>query len=183
MRNILATVTNAFARHFGFRTEPVAVPRDQEHRSVSTKEATPLRPPLSAIERPQGNLLCETAEPPHGRIKPEVLDLLAHNIRIIKEQILPSLPATMDAGTRDYTYYELLKCSFQDWTENANTLGLGKQDVRDLHSFIVVALSLSKYDVDRSPDASILYRVILKTLLIDWLENWNADAPCGPPER
>jgi hypothetical protein len=115
----------------------------------------------------------------YGRIPPETLELFQKTVNQVKGEVLMSLPSNASAEVRAYTIETILEVVFRDWRENENTDGLEPADVRDLSSFVAMAVALAGSDLNGL--GCPVYQATLKGLLEDWLYNWNAPGDPGPP--
>jgi len=114
-----------------------------------------------------------------GRIPSETVDLFQKTVNQVKGEVLMSLPSSASPEVRSYTIESILEVVFRDWRENDNKDGLEQADVRDLSSFVAMAVSLAGSDL--SGLGFPVYQAALKGLLEDWLYNWNAPGDPGPP--
>jgi hypothetical protein len=119
---------------------------------------------------------------PMTRVPPKVVDLLDATARTVRERILSALPAGVGDDTQAYVLQQVLGTALRDWLENGNVDGLMTQDVHDLHSFVSLAATIADLShPDRTGLSLATFKTVLAALLEDWLENWNADGPSGPP--
>jgi hypothetical protein len=109
----------------------------------------------------------------YGRIPQDTFDLLNQHVRRVTGPIA--------ASARNITIREILDVTLRDWRENDNLKGLQPVDIDDLRSFIESSLAVAGPEND--PVSLAIYKICLRSLLLDWLDNWNVDEHSGPPLR
>lgn len=114
-----------------------------------------------------------------GRIPPDTVNLFQKTVAQVKGEVLMSLPSNATEEVRAYTIETILDVVLRDWRENENTTGLEPADVRDLSSFVAMAVSLAGSDLNGL--GFPVYQATLKGLAEDWLFNWNSPGDPGPP--
>ncbi|MBS1993893.1 MAG: hypothetical protein JSS86_12505 [Cyanobacteria bacterium SZAS LIN-2] len=114
-----------------------------------------------------------------GRIRPDTIQLFEKTVEQVKKRMLSALPPSAGDQVKAYTTEALLTIVFRDWLEHENSTGLEDSDVADLESFVKCASSMAGSDINGQ--GYPVYQAILKGLLEDWLENWNAPGDPGPP--
>ncbi len=115
----------------------------------------------------------------YGRVKHETMQLFERTIDQVRNKMLLALPHQASEEVKSFTTELVLSTVFKDWLRNGNEQGLEDKDVDDLGSFIQAAASLAGADINTR--GFPVYQSILKGLLEDWLENWNAPGDPGPP--
>jgi hypothetical protein len=117
----------------------------------------------------------------YGRIPQDTFDLLIQHVRRVTGPIAASIPLSASELARNITIREILDVTLRDWRENDNLKGLQPVDVDDLRSFIEASLAVSGPEND--PVSLAIYKICLRSLLLDWLDNWNVEGHSGPPFR
>jgi hypothetical protein len=117
----------------------------------------------------------------YGRIPQDTFDLLNQHVRRVTGPIAASIPLSASELARNITIREILDVTLRDWRENDNLKGLQPVDIDDLRSFIESSLAVAGPEND--PVSLAIYKICLRSLLLDWLDNWNVDEHSGPPLR
>jgi hypothetical protein len=117
----------------------------------------------------------------YGRIPQDTFDLLNQHVRRVTGPIAASIPLSASEEARNITIREILDVTFRDWRENDNLKGLQPVDTDDLRSFVEAALAVSGSESDAVTLA--VYKISLRALMLDWLDNWNVEEHSGPPIR
>jgi hypothetical protein len=148
------------------------------------------RPPLAKLGENLRNLISSKRGPGisrkadaatvPGRVSEQTRDLFQQVSTVIRGPVLNALPLSASNDMRVTTLKLVLDTVLLDWCNNGNTSGLQDSDAEDICNFVRAAVWLVSKCGD---DARIIYPVILKSLLEDWLHNWNANGVTGPPRR
>jgi len=117
----------------------------------------------------------------YGRIPQDTFDLLNQHVRRVTGPIAASIPLSASEEARNITIREILDVTLRDWRENDNLKGLQPVDTDDLRSFVEAALAVSGSESDAVTLA--VYKISLRALMLDWLDNWNVEEHSGPPIR
>ena len=117
----------------------------------------------------------------YGRIPQDTFDLFNQHVRRVTGPIASTIPLSATEEMRNVTIKEVLTVTLRDWRENDNLAGLQAVDVDDLRSFVDASMAIS----GTGPDLVTLaiYKVTLRAMLLDWLDNWNVNEQSGPPVR
>jgi hypothetical protein len=117
----------------------------------------------------------------YGRIPQDTFDLLNQHVRRVTGPVAASIPLSASEQARNITIREILDVTLRDWRENDNLKGLQPVDIDDLRSFIDASLAVSGLEND--PVTLAIYKISLRALLQDWLDNWNVEGHSGAPLR
>jgi hypothetical protein len=115
-----------------------------------------------------------------GRLPQDTSNILAHLVRRTTGPISSALPVDACLDMTNDTVSIVLDCLILDWRVNNNLNGVDDTDVQDIRTFITFACTFAgpAYNgVDRAA-----YKAVLKSLMSDWLTNWNSDGVSGPPQ-
>jgi hypothetical protein len=117
----------------------------------------------------------------YGRIPQDTFDLLNQHVRRVTGPIASSIPLGASDEARNITIREILDVTLRDWRENDNLKGLQPVDIDDIRSFVEAAIAITGSGSD--PVTLAAYKISLRALMLDWLDNWNVEGQSGPPLR
>lgn len=117
----------------------------------------------------------------YGRIPQDTFDLLNQHVRRVTGPIASSIPLGASEEARNITIREILDVTLRDWRENDNLKGLQPVDIDDIRSFVEAAIAITGSGSD--PVTLAAYKISLRALMLDWLDNWNVEGQSGPPLR
>jgi hypothetical protein len=107
----------------------------------------------------------------YGNVPDDDVDAVSHAVRAAT-RVADGLPPTVPSAWKSKAFELTLEGILQDWVNNGTT-ELDSDDEEDLTNLLRLAADLAAQQPADRQEA--VFRIIGKSVMRDWVDNWNSD--------